>query len=156
MQWQSSSKPVFVSISFLLHLDIFRYTLMLHCWAKEPNKRPNFRELSRRLQNISINKPNSSVNGYPSISEQSRLNLEDVTTSISLDTGAVLSDDTSKGLTETSTGLSAEDQKDSDSLSNGDLKQIVTLVSAKAGDTKLWWNERQRSFILWKTGALLM
>ncbi len=66
------------------------------------------------------------------------MNLEDVTTSISLDTGAVLSDDTSKGLTETSKGLSSsEDQRDSDSLSNGDLKQIVTLVSAKAGDTKL-------------------
>ena len=30
----------------------FRYTVMLHCWAKEPNKRPGFVEMSETLQLI--------------------------------------------------------------------------------------------------------
>ena len=30
---------------------------MLHCWAKEPNKRPSFSELANTLQDISTDKP---------------------------------------------------------------------------------------------------
>ena len=71
------------------------------------------------------------------------MNLKDVTTSISLDTGAVLKEDnpTSKGdnpASKRNVGDNLDnDQRDTDSLSNGDLKQIVTLVSPKVGDTKL-------------------
>ena len=30
---------------------------MLHCWAKEPNKRPSFKDLANTLQDVSADKP---------------------------------------------------------------------------------------------------
>ena len=30
---------------------------MLHCWAKEPNKRPGFKELANTLSDVSTDKP---------------------------------------------------------------------------------------------------
>ena len=56
MRWQKWLKP-HIKIIRMLFVFYHRYTEMLHCWAKEPNKRPSFSELANTLQDISTDKP---------------------------------------------------------------------------------------------------
>ena len=98
---------------------------MLHCWVKEPNKRPNFNELAKTLQDVSTDKP--------ALSKTSLLPLDhfaipDATTSATVDTGVTVSDD----------DIKRDKSEMSSNTSNGDVRNTDGIILPQhLGDTRL-------------------
>ena len=94
---------------------------MLHCWAKESNKRPNFNELSKTLQEVSTDKP---ALAKTQLLPLDHFAIPDVTTSATVDTGVTLNDD-----------VTMRDK--SVTSSNGDVRNTDSVIlSEQLGDTQ--------------------